>query len=85
MVPNAELQARPEAEAQRKLEGVACKLWLGSERAALRGLQQFLDPCPRNRYCVVCLQAAGDTYRVFSHSTELRGGACQALIESHPR
>jgi hypothetical protein len=27
--PNAELQARPEAEAKRKLEGVACKLWFG--------------------------------------------------------
>jgi hypothetical protein len=63
-MPNAGPELRPEAGAQRTLEAVSSRPLFGSDGAALRGLQQFLDPCPRQRYGVSCLQVAGDTCRV---------------------
>jgi hypothetical protein len=45
------------------LEAVGSRPWFGADGAALRCLQQCLDPCTRQSYGVLRLQTAGDPCR----------------------
>jgi hypothetical protein len=65
MTPNARAQPLPKAGAERTLEAVGCSALFGSDGTALHGLQQFFDSHTRHCDGVSCLQAAGDTGRVF--------------------